>query len=130
MKTIKHMLDLLLHPDDTVLAPTHFEANQEFDQALIFSKMAEQYHLAFLNHDAVQDLSGLAYRNAVWNYLSAALRGHSQAQYQLGMAYFEGQLGLLRDYAQAERWFTRAAQRGHRGAKEQLDQIHQLVNFS
>ena len=130
MKTIKEMFDTLLSHDAAALNPAELEAVQEYNQAQYFANIAPQHHLDFVNKLTANDLSSLDQRNAMWNYLSAALRGHPQAQYQLGMAYFVGDLGLAKDYHLAEQWLQRAAERGHVGAQQQLNDMYQLVAFS
>ena len=126
MKTIKQMLDTLLSPNNTVTMPDQFEAFQEYRQAQYFADSA-RYKQTF---SKIPSESNTDERNAMWNYLSAALRGHPQAQYELGMAYFLGQLGLAKDQRLAEQWLKRAAERGHIGAQEQLNEIYQFSAFS
>ena len=49
----------------------------------------------------------------------AAGQGHADAQYALGLAYFEGK-GVPRDVAQARSWIEEAAKRGHPEASRAL----------
>jgi TPR repeat protein len=51
--------------------------------------------------------------------LPRAKRGDSDAQYEIGTAYHEGR-GLARDYAEAARWWRKAAARGHVDAQYNL----------
>lgn len=53
------------------------------------------------------------HRNAIWNFLSAALKGHRDAQYKLGLCYLNGDLGLEKKYIRAEEWLEKAAMQGH-----------------
>lgn len=50
-------------------------------------------------------------------------RGSADAQNNLGVLYKEGQ-GVPRDYAQAARWFTKAAERGNPRAQLNLAVLH------
>ena len=59
-------------------------------------------------------------RNAMWNYLSAATRGHKDAQYKIGISYLNGQLGCNQNAHQAIKWLTKAAEQGHNEAKFKL----------
>lgn len=130
MKTIKQMLDTLLYPHHANIDLKDMEAMQEYNQGQYFAKLALEHQREFLSKKLPYDVSHLDQRNAMWNFLSAALRGHAQAQYELGMAYYTGHLGLERDYVQAEEWLKRAAACGHVGAQEQLNEIYQLIAFS
>lgn len=69
-------------------------------------------------------------RNAMWYYLRAALRGDQEAQYKMGLSYLNGQLGLDRNYSQAEKWLAQAAHQGHLQAKVELDKAYNNLAFS
>lgn len=62
-------------------------------------------------------------RNAIWNYLSAALRGHPEAQYRLGTSYLDGKLGLDQNEDQAKLWLSKAQQQGHDKAAQDLSAL-------
>lgn len=62
-------------------------------------------------------------RNAVWNYLSAGLRGHMEAQYRLGVYYLHGKLGLDQNDEQARLWLDKAKQQNHSKAAQLLSEI-------
>ncbi|MCG2608021.1 hypothetical protein LZZ98_05625 [Acinetobacter sp. SM34] len=47
------------------------------------------------------------HRNAIWNFLSAALKGHRDAQYKLGLCYLNGNLGLDKNYTRAQEWLKK-----------------------
>ncbi len=53
----------------------------------------------------------------------AARQGHKNAQYMLGLLYYNGR-GIKRGYADARKWFTRAAKQNHTGAQYMLGIIH------
>ena len=51
----------------------------------------------------------------------AAGRGHANAQYQLGLIYFEGWGGVEPNYPEGMAWLSRAAEQGHSDAKLELE---------
>lgn len=69
-------------------------------------------------------------RNRIWNFLSAALKGQSEAQYQLGLGYLHGQLGLDKNYTHAEEWLKKAAKQGHHEAQLTLEKAYNQIVFS
>lgn len=69
-------------------------------------------------------------RNAMWRSLRAALRGDKDAQYQMGLSYLNGQLGLDRSYSHAEKWLDQAAHQGHPTAKHTLQSAYDRLAFS
>lgn len=56
---------------------------------------------------------------SVLEITKAANQGNAEAQYQLGLRYFNGK-GVRRNYAKAAAWFRMAAEQGHTGAQYQL----------
>lgn len=56
----------------------------------------------------------------------AAEQGDADAQFSLGRAYVEG-TGVPEDLVEAERWFRRAAERGHVGARTVLRELYQFI---
>lgn len=71
-----------------------------------------------------------ASRNVMWHHLRAALRGDKQAQYEMGLSYLNGQWGLDRNYAHAEKWLDQAALQGHSEAKIALQKALNKLAFS
>lgn len=69
-------------------------------------------------------------RNQMWLYLRDALRGNAEAQYQLGLSYLNGELGLDRNYQIAEKWLNQSANAGNENAKRTLLQAYSLLAFS
>lgn len=69
-------------------------------------------------------------RNAMWRSLRAALRGDKDAQYQMGISYLHGNLGLDRSYSHAEKWLDQAAQQGHPAARHTLEHAYNRLAFS
>ena len=53
---------------------------------------------------------------------SAAEQGHADVQYLLGLSYFFGE-GVTKDYAEAVKWFRKAAQQGNQEAKKALNDL-------
>ena len=56
-----------------------------------------------------------------------AERGDAEAQNILGMMYVEGR-GVPQDYAEAAKWYRKAAQQGHAEAQSTLDIISQELD--
>ena len=55
-------------------------------------------------------------------YKKAAEQGDVEAQYNLGLMYEFGD-GVEEDFDQAVKWFEKAAERGHEGAQDALEQL-------
>jgi hypothetical protein len=55
--------------------------------------------------------------------LAEAEQGNAKAQYKLGNMYFSG-VGVKQDYAEALRWFTKAAEQGHANAQNNLAEMY------
>ena len=99
-------------------APSRYSLREIFDEK----------HLAELGQVSAQFNLGVMYTinerftAAEHWYHMAALRGHREASYNLGVLYLNGQ-GVLRDDGQASRWFQRAAERGLPEAQYQLGRM-------
>lgn len=89
------------------------------DEALLNGRPSSSCSIE--NHDT---------RNIMWGYLRAALRGDQEAQYQMGLNYLNGHLGLDRSYIHAEKWLEQAAHQGHPFAKEELKKAYNQLAFS
>lgn len=132
---IKMISSTLLHPsvqEVQGMQTTLLEANHDYAQGQYFEHLAYQHHQDFLLHHAENptDLSQADYRNAMWNFLRAALRGHKEAQYKLGIGYLHGELGLDKNFSHAEFWLKKATDQGHRTAKHELLQTYEKIAFS
>lgn len=69
-------------------------------------------------------MSNSAYYNPLESfYLDQADQGNAEAQYKLGLMYEQGE-AVEQDYQKATEWFTKAAEQGYAGAKEQLDKLY------
>jgi len=111
--------------------PSVLEASNNYAQGEYFEQLASIHHQSYLLHPNHQsDLSTTDYRNAMWNFLSAALKGHKEAQYKLGIGYLNGDLGLERNYTLAELWLKKAEAQGHHLARQALHQAHADIVFS
>lgn len=110
------------------------EANREYSQGEYFEQLARQHHQEILQRSnstgTESDLSVHDNRNAMWNFLSAALRGHRDAQYKLGISYLNGSLGLDKNYTLAEVWLKKAANQGHPEARNTLLKAYNQIAFS
>lgn len=60
----------------------------------------------------------------------AALQGSEQRQSDLGLIYYNGSYNVKKDYEEAMRWFSMAAQQGNKGANEYIEIIKDRVAFS
>ncbi len=137
VSTIKKIVDAWVSPSNQ-----HFqgmkniinEAHCEYAQGQFFEQLAIEHHQAFqsnkINAVSGDDQSIYDNRNAIWNFLSAALRGHRDAQYKLGISYLNGTLGLDKNYTHAEEWLKKAAKQGHHGAQITLEKAYSQLAFS
>jgi hypothetical protein len=64
-----------------------------------------------------------AARHAAHSFEQAARQGNSDAQYNLGVMYENGQ-GIEQDYARAAYWYELAAEQGHARAQYQLGNLY------
>ena len=58
-------------------------------------------------------------KRSVSEITKAANQGDANAQYRLGICYFNGK-GVRRNFVKAATWFRKAAEQGHDRAKYQL----------
>ncbi len=56
---------------------------------------------------------------AFWELMPLAGRGYAEAQFNIGLMYDKGH-GLAQDYAEAAKWYRRAAEQGHAFAQSSL----------
>lgn len=107
------------------------EAQAAYEQGKFFEKSAyvgseSSTHTAYSSYPSTHQTK----RNAMWNFLNAALKGHMEAQYKLGLSYLNGDLGLDRNYVLAEKWLNKAAQQGHPEAKKLMLKSYEKIAFS
>jgi TPR repeat protein len=58
-------------------------------------------------------------KSAISLFKKAYSEGHSIAPYTIGVLYEKGE-GVKQDFYQAKIWYTKAADKGHEGAKSRL----------
>ena len=67
-------------------------------------------------HEAWRAYRAGAYASALETLLPLAEAGDAEAQYHMGTLHCDG-LAVGRNYQQAAKWFSRAAEQGHKGAQ-------------
>ena len=67
-------------------------------------------------------------KQAVDNYMAAAVRDHKDAAYQLGLCYEHGK-GIAVDYDQAINWYVKAEKQGHKEAKKAANRLKEKVSL-
>ena len=65
------------------------------------------------------------YKEAMRWFRKTAVQGSVEAQFSLGLLYFEGR-GVQQDYAEAIKWFHRVAEKGHAAAQRNLGLMYLL----
>ena len=68
---------------------------------------------------AVIMMCGSAFSQKADDYRSDAEQGLAEAQFNLGLCYYNGD-GVLQDYNQAAYWFTKAAEQGDASSQYSL----------
>lgn len=131
-QALEKIVDVLLKIGDAKLQGMQLsmpEAQGDYVQGTYFEQLATQHHHDYLMHHTINtsDLSPIDYRNAMWNFLTAALKGHKEAQYRIGMAYLNAELGLDRNYELAHLWLSRAATQGHVQADNVLKHAYEEI---
>jgi TPR repeat protein len=56
-----------------------------------------------------------------WRLLIAAIMGHAESQYRLGLLYEYGSYGFQQDEDKAIKWYFKAADHGHSNAKRAVE---------
>ena len=121
---IQNILHFLFSKEqDFALKNIEGEEDQSFHNAQNFEFLcakAPQLSIYTPSHIIKLNQTNSDQRNAMWHYLNAALKGHAQAQYKLGLSYLEGDLGTDRNYRYAEQWLMKAKQQGYQPAANAL----------
>lgn len=90
-----------------------------------------QYDLAYLYYKAGSDpqITGLvrSERQAAHWYREAAMQGHASAQYNMAVLHLQGH-GVERDAVVAYAWLLQSSAGGHKGSKELMADLEQLLN--
>jgi hypothetical protein len=63
---------------------------------------------------------------ALYWYEKAAAQGFSDAQYRLGVLYFNGKKEIPKDYNKAYHWLTQALENGNQDAKPKLEGLFEM----
>lgn len=66
-------------------------------------------------------------KQAVDNYMAAAIKDHKDAAYQLGLCYEHGK-GIAVDYDQAIDWYVKAEKLGHKEAQKAAKKLKETVS--
>ena len=123
LQKIKNDIGLSSNLQNRLPSDASFEIHQAhiFEDNIDDPERTDSSSLAVKNYNA---------RNAMWNYLRAALRGDKNAQYKIGLSYLNGQLGLDRNYQHAEKWLSQAARQGHSEALQALEKALNHLTIS
>ena len=110
------------------------EVQSEYVQGQYYEKLAIEHNQIFeslhSNHPTLEKNPATQdNRNAMWNFLSAALKGHRDSQFKLGLCYLNGDLGLDKNYTHAQEWLEKAAKQGHPEAKKTLMYSYSQIAF-
>ncbi len=112
----------LLHLAKDKTGPAALEAEKLLEEAAAEGYAQAALHLGHL-HIERQSETGLA--SALRWYTMAAEAGHHDAQYLIGMMYFNGR-GIPRDVELGCTWVERAAQNGYARAQMQLAVLYSV----
>jgi len=128
IKMLKKIINFLFSCNDPPI-PFIEEQPSEADTYYLQALQYESLCMTLQQLQAIPEISQrltpkhIYQRNAVWNYLSAGLRGHMEAQYRLGVYYLHGKLGLDQNDEQARLWLDKAKQQNHSKAAQLLSEI-------
>lgn len=106
------------------------DAEQAFHKAQQFELLSGRPSARQAHHISLSTRTSKAnqnQRNAIWNYLNAAAKGHVEAQYKLGMIYLNGALGTDRNYQHANEWLLKAKRSGHQKAAYALSHAYSEI---
>ena len=70
----------------------------------------------------ISALTQTVFADDIQEIRKSAEQGNAQAQYNLGVCYAKGN-GVTKDYAEAVKWFRKAAVQGHQNAKKVLQRL-------
>lgn len=63
----------------------------------------------------------------MYNYFDKAYQGDADAQYTLGIYYYNGTIGLEKNLRKSVEWFKKAAAQGHSDAQSVLEKLAQII---
>jgi tetratricopeptide (TPR) repeat protein len=78
----------------------------------------------FVPDEEVSDRMKRLYDSYRQSLIKRAAQGDVEAQFMLGRCYYEGGSGFGQDYAEAEKWWRKAAQQGHAKAQALCAMMH------
>lgn len=130
LKKVIHFLFSHDEPTGTEVENSISEADTYYLEAVQFEKLCHALKQRQAEHFQIAQLEQQEnyQRNALWNYLSAATRGHAEAQYRLGKHFLKGSLGLDQNYFHAEEWLNKAKQQGHLKAARLLSNTYSQMS--
>jgi len=67
------------------------------------------------------------HKKAAHWWLKGAEQGHPLAQFEIGYAYYWGDLGVPKDLKKALHWYKKAAEQGESNAKSRLPELQQRL---
>jgi len=123
--------EIILHKKETVSAQQFLKEAKEETATNIENAIIKFENAS--NEGSIEALTELGkiylsnkntsdYVKAFSYFTRAALRGNSEAQFELGNMYFRG-LGIPKDFVEALNWYTKAAQQEHVGAQFSLGKM-------
>lgn len=80
----------------------------------------------YLNGDGVP----IDYKKAFEWYEKAALRGHADAQFSLGLMYDKGHIGIPKNNVNAYAWYKLSSEQGLEDAKRNFTSVENLMTTS
>ena len=130
LKKVIHFLFSHDEPTGSEMENYISEADTYYLEAVQFEKLCHALKQRQAEHFQIAQLEQQEnyQRNAFWNYLSAATRGHAEAQYRLGKHFLKGSLGLDQNYFHAEEWLNKAKQQGHLKAAQLLSNTYSQMS--
>ena len=99
-----------------------------FRKAVAQGHAKSQFNLAFMMERGEGPV-GSEYQ-IVGLYRKAAKQGLDDAQYKMGLIYFDGQLGLSKWITMAAEWFEKAAMQGHLEAQFMTAKINLILDYA
>lgn len=70
----------------------------------------------------------MAWGQSAEELMQKAQNGDAEAQYELGVAYEDGNLGLTKNRSEAAKWYLKAAEQGHAEAQRDIGGCYNYGN--
>ncbi|MFK8300675.1 hypothetical protein ACI762_08130 [Capnocytophaga canimorsus] len=103
-----------------------YDTEELYEQTVSHSRKNEHekaYDAEALYKQALSHSLKNEHEKAFELFLESANKGHSEAQYDLGEAYYSG-IGISKDYNEAVKWYRKAAEQGHSRAQYNLGEAY------